>query len=161
MRDDVDILYWPKIINFGWAFLYLVTLGLSLLVLMAVRIVWKYPTLLLLGAMFFTVVGTFLWFSVGNLAHIDSVTMNGHVYHLALKQDEQWDDFTLCQCDTSGLFCRCHTFYGIYRFRFPPSTAQLFLDGATNELKVKLGQNVVYIFGNPSKCFRFDGVCLQ
>jgi len=159
MRDDIDILYWPKIINFGWAFLFLAALGLSILILMAVRIFWKFPTLLLLGAMFFTVAGTFLWFSIGNLTHIDSVTLNGHEYHLALKEDEQWDDFTLCQCDTSGLFCRCHTFYGIYRSF--PSTAQLFVDSTTSEIKVKVDQNVVYIYGNPSKCYKFDGVCFQ
>jgi len=159
MRDDVDILYWPKIINFAWAFLFLADLGFSLLILMVVRIFWKFPTLLLLGAMLFTVVGTFLWFSVGNLTHIDSVTLNGYEYHLVLKEDEQWDNFALCQCDASGLFCRCHTFYGIYRSL--PSTAQLFVDNVTDEIKVKVDQNVVYVYGNPSKCYKFDGVCFQ
>jgi hypothetical protein len=159
MRDDVDILYWPKIVNFDLVFLSLAALGLSLLILMIVRVNWKFPTLILLGAIFFSVAGVFLWFSVGNLAHVGSVTMNGHEYHLALKQDEQWDEFTLCQCDASGLFCRCHTFYGIYRSL--PSTAQLFVDGTTNELKVKVDENVVYVYGNPSKCYKFDGVCYQ
>jgi hypothetical protein len=132
-------------------------LGLSLLALMIVRIFRKFWVGLFVVAVVFSCAGLYSLL-LGSMEHQDSIAFKGRVYYLALRDDAQWSDYVLCECDGAGLMCRCQSFYSRYSGG-RPRTNTFSVDEATNELHVNAGKDVIYKLGATSQCFSVDGYC--
>jgi hypothetical protein len=145
--------------NIYVAVFIITTLGFSLLALIVVRIFRRFQIALIVLAVVFSCVGLFVFYQ-GSIAHQDSIAFNGHVYHLALRDDAQWSDYVLCECDSLGILCRCHAFYSRHILG-RPYTNTLSVDNQMNELHINAGKDTVYIFGATQRCFPVDGVCLD
>jgi hypothetical protein len=156
---SIPVVYWLVAPNIYVAMFISIALGLSLVALMIVRIFRKFQTVLFVLAVVFSCLGLFAFYQ-GSMAHQDSIAFNGHVYHLALRDDAQWSDYILCECDSSGILCQCHAFYSRHLFGRPASNT-LSVDNTTNEIHVKAGNDIIYTYGAAQRCFPVDGECLD
>jgi len=77
--------------------------------------------------------------------HLAQASLNGHVYQLGARYLASGNDvYILCQCDSSGWLCQCHTLPAAGQ----PVTAQtqLVADPASNSLTIQAGSQTVYRF---------------
>ena len=155
----IPTVYWFVAPNIYVVPFIIITLGLSLLALITVRIFrrFQFGFFVIAGAFSCMCLFSFYW---GSMTHQDSIAFNGRMYHLALSDDAQWSDYVLCECDSWGLLCRCHTFY-TRSLSGRPYTNTLSVDNATNELRVTAGKNVIYAIGATRRCFPIGGECLD
>jgi hypothetical protein len=153
------IVYWFVAPNIYVVPFIIITLGLGFLALIMVRIFrrFQFGLFVIAGVISCLCLLSFYW---GSMTHQDSIAFSGHVYHLALRDDAQWSDYVLCECDNSGILCQCHAFYSRYILGRPSSNT-LSADNATNELRVTIGKDVIYTYGATQRCFPVDGVCLD
>lgn len=71
----------------------------------------------------------------GPVQHLDSLTVDQHVYHLARQakdEDGQLYDLAICRCDASGYWCTCRR---VAETLLEPE--HLYLDPAADKLLVK------------------------
>jgi len=157
--SKIPVFYWAVAAVGNWGLLVLVGAWLSLILLIVVRIRWKFHVGMLVGSAFFVCAGTFGLFW-GGMSHVDSVTFNGHVFHLALREDGKWSSYILCECDSVGLFCHCHAFYERYMVG-QPATNSLVVDNGPNELTVRAGDDIIYQVSASTQCYEIEGYCLD
>jgi len=77
--------------------------------------------------------------------HLAQASLNGHVYQLGVRYAADGDDtYVLCECDGSGLTCRCHPLHAAGQ----PLQAQtqLLADSASGTLTIQAGGQTVYRF---------------
>ena len=77
--------------------------------------------------------------------HVGRATLGGHVYQLGIRYAASGDNaYVLCECDSSGLTCRCHDLPAAGK----PVTAQtqLLANPADGTLTIQAGQQTVYRF---------------
>ena len=96
-----------------------------------------------LGGIFFLIVG---------YEHIDSAEMNERVYYLGvIRHIKPEETYIVCQCEQDGQ-CHCNSFhYTRLSYRLP---AHFIADAAKNELKVQVGDEVLY--NVLAKCYYAD-----
>jgi hypothetical protein len=156
---DMPVVYWLVAPNIYAAVFIITALGVSFLAVMITRIFRKFWIGFLVLAVVFGCGGLFAFYQ-GSLAHQDSIAFKGHMYHLALRDNTQWSDYVLCECDSSGILCQCHAFYSRYILG-RPNTNTLSIDTTANALRVNAGKDVIYTYAGTPRCFPVDGVCLD
>jgi hypothetical protein len=159
LTRDTPIVYWFVAPNVYVVPFIIISLGLGLLALIVMQIFRRVQVglFVIAGALSCMCLFSLYW---GSMTHQDTITFNGSMYHLALSDDAQWSDYILCECDVTGILCRCHAFYS-RPFLGRPHTNTLSVDNMTNELQVKAGYDVIYTYGATQRCFDVDGVCLD
>jgi len=77
--------------------------------------------------------------------HVGRATLGGHVYQLGIRYTADGDSaYVLCECDGSGLICRCHDLPAAGK---PvPAETQLLADPSSGTLTIQAGSQVVYRF---------------
>ncbi len=156
---SLPTIYWFVAPNIYVAPFIFITLGLSLLALIVVRIFRRFQFGLFVIATAFSCMCLFSLYW-GSMTHQDTITFNGRMYHLALSDDAQWSDYILCECDAAGILCQCRAFYS-RSLLGRPYTNTLSIDNTTTELHVNAGKDVIYTYGATQHCFSLDGICLD
>ena len=80
--------------------------------------------------------------------HMDRTSLNGHVYQLGIryfaKDDSVQSSYVYCECDGSGLTCRCHDLPAAGEPA--PAAAHLVPNPADGSLSIQVGSQTVYSF---------------
>lgn len=80
--------------------------------------------------------------------HLDRAALDGHIYQLGVryfvKDASVFSNYVYCECDGSGLTCRCHDLPAAG----PPAQAQahLLANPADGSLSIQVGSQTVYSF---------------
>lgn len=141
-------LLWLSILN-GNANLIVAFLIWAALVLSWLQ--WRFGASFVIFIAFILLIGTFLLF-VKRESYLGGIALNKNQYHLISKYDwdYRWYTYSLCECNSMNLACRCHDFYGMYS---PIISVNFSLEAneITEGVVVRLNSDPIYEFGNLSE----------